>query len=239
MAAALDSSDIVALAQSADGAEAFERALLALFERAVGFDAAFVESKASGRAPTLVGLDARRMRATPARRAKYDRELADVKRVAIASRGVAVDTTVLGESAVRARAYHRDVAASVGGKHSLLAFARVRGREVGGIMLGRAGSAFREDEVMIVERALPAIGLALASFEARSAALLREPLTLTPRERDVLDYLCLGYTNIEVARACGSSPNTVRNQLARVFVKLGASTRSEAVALALRGRGGT
>jgi DNA-binding CsgD family transcriptional regulator len=246
----LDSSDIVALAQDAEGAEAFERGLLALFARTVGFDAAFVESKVGGHAPSLVGLDAKRMRATPARRARYDRELAEVKRVALASRGVAVDTAVLGMSAVRTRAYHRDVAAPVGGKHSLLAFAFVRGREVGGIMLGRAGAAFREGEVAIVESALPAIGLALASFESHppsssharaSSAVARsdDRLGLTPRELDVLDYLCLGYTNVEIARACGSSPNTVRNQLVRVFAKLGASTRSEAVALALRGRGGT
>jgi len=55
---------------------------------------------------------------------------------------------------------------------------------------------------------------------------------LTRREREVLDCLCRGYTNGEIALACGTSVNTVRNQLRVVFRKLGASTRSEAVALA-------
>jgi DNA-binding CsgD family transcriptional regulator len=174
-------------------------------------------------------------RATPARRARYDRELAEVRRAALARRGVAVDTSVLGARAVRASAYHRDLAAPVGGKHSLLAFARVRGREMGGVMLGRAGGAFRDDDVTAVECALPTIGLALASFG--SPELAPAP-GMTPREREVLAYLCLGYTNAEIGRACGTSANTVRNQLARVFGKLGATTRAEAVGLALRGGSG-
>jgi len=60
---------------------------------------------------------------------------------------------------------------------------------------------------------------------------------LTPRERDVLEYLCLGYTNREIALACGSSPNTVRNQLVSIFAKLGVTTRSEAVGVALGATG--
>lgn len=51
----------------------------------------------------------------------------------------------------------------------------------------------------------------------------------------MLDYLQLGLQNREIAEALGSSPHTVRNQLASAFRKLGASTRSEAVALLLGG----
>jgi DNA-binding CsgD family transcriptional regulator len=56
---------------------------------------------------------------------------------------------------------------------------------------------------------------------------------LTAREREVLSYLRLGYTNREIAAACGTSPRTVRNQLSTVFEKLGAATRAEAVAISL------
>ena len=124
----IDPGDVVALAQMAEDGAAFERGLLALLERAVGFDVGFVESKSCGRPPALLHLDAGRMRAaTPARRARYERELQPVRQVALARRGVAVDTAVLGASAVRSCAYHRDLAAPDGGKHSLLAYARVRG----------------------------------------------------------------------------------------------------------------
>jgi DNA-binding CsgD family transcriptional regulator len=53
---------------------------------------------------------------------------------------------------------------------------------------------------------------------------------LTPRERELLRYLRLGYTNREIAQACGTSFRMVRNQLSRVFDRLEVSTRSEAVA---------
>jgi DNA-binding CsgD family transcriptional regulator len=226
---------ITALAQEAPDGVTFERGLLALLDRAVGFDVAFIDTKTVARAPTLVGLDAGHLHATPAVRATYDRELAPVRDLALATRGVAVDTDVLGVSAVRASTYHRDLAAPVRGKHSLLAYAVVRGRELGGLMLGRTGGAFRAAEIAVVEEALPTIALALASYAHDAPAVPAADEGLTPRERDVLGYVCLGYTNAEIARACGSSPNTVRNQLARVFRKLGASTRAEAVGLALGG----
>ena len=57
--------------------------------------------------------------------------------------------------------------------------------------------------------------------------------TLTEREREVLEYLALGYTNSEVAMACGNAPNTVKKQIAAIFSKLGASTRAECVRIAI------
>ena len=53
---------------------------------------------------------------------------------------------------------------------------------------------------------------------------------LTPREYEVWSYLHLGYTNEQIALALGSAPRTVRNQLSRVYEKLGVSGRAEAVA---------
>ncbi len=230
---------IVELALAAPAAPAFQRDLLALLERAIGFDVAFAQSKIGPGVLSLAGLDAAAFPATAARQAHYERELAPVKRAAHAARGVAVDTEVLGAAAVRRSAYHRDLAAPVGGAHSLMAYADLRGQTIGGVMLGRCGRGFDDREVSAMEAALPAIALAMASFAVpRVAPAVATDAALTPRERDVLAYLCLGYQNREIARACGSSPHTVRNQLARVFAKLGATTRSEAVAIALGGRAG-
>jgi DNA-binding CsgD family transcriptional regulator len=71
---------------------------------------------------------------------------------------------------------------------------------------------------------------------ARASAALAAPesVGLTERERELLSYLGLGYTNEQIASACGVSPYTVRNQLSRAYSKLGVATRAEAVA-ALRG----
>lgn len=60
---------------------------------------------------------------------------------------------------------------------------------------------------------------------------------VTPREREVADLLALGYTNREIALALASSVHTVRNQVASLFRKAGASTRAELVGL-MRPRAG-
>lgn len=60
--------------------------------------------------------------------------------------------------------------------------------------------------------------------------------TLTAREREVLRLLADGYANDEVAELLHLSPETVRTHLRKAMRKLGAETRTEAVATALRRR---
>ena len=55
-------------------------------------------------------------------------------------------------------------------------------------------------------------------------------LGLTPREVEVLRLLAAGKANKEIARALGVSPNTVKTHLARLYDKLGASSRTAAIA---------
>jgi DNA-binding NarL/FixJ family response regulator len=57
---------------------------------------------------------------------------------------------------------------------------------------------------------------------------------LGKREALVLRMLTTGATNREIAKSLDVSVSTVKNQVAAVFKKLGASNRSEAVALAFR-----
>lgn len=54
---------------------------------------------------------------------------------------------------------------------------------------------------------------------------------LSPREREVARLFGSGLTHKAVARRLGSSPSTVRNQLARVYEKLGVSNKTELAAL--------
>ncbi len=57
-------------------------------------------------------------------------------------------------------------------------------------------------------------------------------LGLTPREVEVLGLLAAGQANKEIARALGVSPNTVKTHLARLYEKLGATSRTAAIAQA-------
>ncbi len=60
------------------------------------------------------------------------------------------------------------------------------------------------------------------------------PMKLTPRMTEVLLLVCEGKTTTEIARELGLSPFTVKNYMERIFERLGARDRAEAVAIALR-----
>lgn len=55
---------------------------------------------------------------------------------------------------------------------------------------------------------------------------------LTPRQREVLDWVAAGKTNRDVATILGASPRTVEKHLERAYEKLGVETRTAAVARA-------
>jgi two-component system, NarL family, nitrate/nitrite response regulator NarL len=57
---------------------------------------------------------------------------------------------------------------------------------------------------------------------------------LTPREREVLRLLADGFANEEIGRQLVISPETVRTHVRKAMTKLGAETRTQAVAKALR-----
>lgn len=62
----------------------------------------------------------------------------------------------------------------------------------------------------------------------------RTPPVLSERELEVLGLLCRGMANKEVATALGLSQHTIHNHVARIFNKLGAHSRLEAVSIAAR-----
>lgn len=64
-------------------------------------------------------------------------------------------------------------------------------------------------------------------FERNEAAIAS--LGLTPRECEVLERLAKGQSNKEIARALGSSPNTVKTQVASLYAKLEVTSRGKAV----------
>lgn len=58
---------------------------------------------------------------------------------------------------------------------------------------------------------------------------------LTPREKKILDEICMAKSNKEIARALEVSEKTVRNYATAIFAKLGVSTRQEAILKMQRG----
>jgi len=58
---------------------------------------------------------------------------------------------------------------------------------------------------------------------------------LSRRETEILQKVAYGATTKEVARDLDISPHTVKTHLERIFEKLGANDRAQAVAIAIRG----
>jgi DNA-binding NarL/FixJ family response regulator len=75
-------------------------------------------------------------------------------------------------------------------------------------------------------------GLAESLLRPRSAFLLAEPLT--PREVEVLQLLVEGLTNRRIGERLGISEHTAKFHVNAILGKLGAQSRSEAVAQAAR-----
>jgi DNA-binding CsgD family transcriptional regulator len=59
------------------------------------------------------------------------------------------------------------------------------------------------------------------------------PITLSPREYEILGLLAEGLTGREIARRLFLSPETVRTHIRNATKRLGAKTRVQAVALML------
>jgi DNA-binding NarL/FixJ family response regulator len=82
--------------------------------------------------------------------------------------------------------------------------------------------------------AVRSLGTRTAGFNAVQEAEART--LLTPREAQILDAIADGLTNKAIARRLGISLHTVKFHVESVFRKLGASTRTEAVAKATERR---
>jgi DNA-binding NarL/FixJ family response regulator len=66
------------------------------------------------------------------------------------------------------------------------------------------------------------------------AATRAHPLGLTRREREVLELICAGRTNMEIAQHLVISDRTVDHHVSAVLAKLGVPSRALAAAEAVR-----
>lgn len=99
---------------------------------------------------------------------------------------------------------------------------------------GASALVLKEAPLADLVRALEAT-LAGGSYLDPALARISAPVTrLTQRELDVLGLLAEGLPHEEIGRRLGISSETVRTHLRKASDRLGASTRTQAVATALR-----
>jgi DNA-binding CsgD family transcriptional regulator len=94
-----------------------------------------------------------------------------------------------------------------------------------GIWLGLKLARTRE-VVVVREVPVPASG----PFQRNEAR--REALGITPRELEILEAIAAGLSNREIAERLFVSENTVKTHAARLFDKLSARRRTQAIQLA-------
>ncbi|WP_433350766.1 response regulator [Microtetraspora malaysiensis] len=107
---------------------------------------------------------------------------------------------------------------------------------------GARGYLLKSAEQDEIERAIRAVAAGGAIFSSavagpvlgRIAAGGNEPTlpALSPRERQVLDLIATGATNGAIAHRLGLSPKTVGNHISAIFLKLGVTSRAEAIVIA-------
>ena len=73
-------------------------------------------------------------------------------------------------------------------------------------------------------------------MHAQETHALDDRSSLNDKETTMLQLIAAGRSNAQIGQCLGRSEKTVRNQLTRVYAKLGAANRAEAVSLFLVGR---
>ncbi|MEV6197407.1 response regulator transcription factor [Streptomyces sp. NPDC051920] len=102
--------------------------------------------------------------------------------------------------------------------------------------LGEAQDALEAQEQLIEDlRADGRRGAVPAPPPSAEGTGARQALAvLTARERQILVLISQGNSNRRVAKALGISEKTVKNHLSAVFMKVGASDRTQAVVMGIR-----
>lgn len=83
----------------------------------------------------------------------------------------------------------------------------------------------KQERVVIKEVPVPSSGTFVADGSKREA------MGITPRELEILELIAQGLSNREIAAKLFVSENTVKTHSSRVFDKLGAKRRTQAVQL--------
>jgi len=96
---------------------------------------------------------------------------------------------------------------------------------------GAQGTVLKGGSVELLE-SLRTVSSGAQTFDLRHPQRKKGHVTLSPRERTVLQLVAAGQTNAEIALSLGVGSETVKTLIHRIFQKLGTRRRAEAVSTA-------
>jgi DNA-binding CsgD family transcriptional regulator len=235
---------LVALGRTHRELVPYRLAVLTTLREAVAFDAAIFHAfspRVSVESAAIIGFTADVLAATQGGWDQVAVELGALRELAN-RRGAAADREAYPAGSKGRARFLEYVVRPFGMRRMAMVHLTVRGEVRSAIaLLSRHDDAFDDAALEVLRRASGVIALAdsllvleTAAPRAASPVALRcEDGRLTPRQRTIVEHVALGHTNDQIAKALTISPNTLRNQLAEVFRRLGASNRADVVRLAV------
>jgi len=138
-------------------------------------------------------------------------------------------TDLVPENAFQETPLYNEYYRAIGIRHAMAVPIYVDRRLLVSFVFNRAGSGFGERERELAEALRPHLAN-LYRLSGNVPKLAGTPLT--PREREVLEWVAAGKTNRDIAAILGASARTIEKHLERIYEKLGVETRTAAVARA-------
>ena len=123
------------------------------------------------------------------------------------------------------------------GMHILILTSFIASSDLGSAIRAGAKGAIpktsSQAEIIAAIRKVASGQMLLSKAIERDIALNRLACDLTARQIEVLTLAARGFRNQDIASALGISANSVKDHLKQIFLRLGVSSRAEAVATAL------
>jgi DNA-binding CsgD family transcriptional regulator len=182
--------------------------------------------------------------AIDANRASWDEtavRLQPLLEVALAQGGAATDSEAFPRGSRSRREWEQRIAKPLGIQSLLVGHLLRHGRVISAVILMRRRKGFTRAERIWLAELLPCLTLGDAYWQfagkRRFDGMLAQPVCrdqrLTARQREIVEGVALGRTNLQIAEGLGISPHTVRNILVEVCARLGAGNRADVVRLAV------
>jgi DNA-binding CsgD family transcriptional regulator len=210
--------------------------ILSTLQQHVDFDCASVVSLEGSEFLTMDKPDLCR-EAWAANAARYLDEGRPLFAAGIEQQGVVHDRDVLSARQRDHSTFYDEYMRPIGAKSCALLLVESGSSITQILSMTRTGaSSFSVGDLHVLRMLRPAVSVAARVFPGVPRAtrtMHAPPSPLAAREAEIVGYLVRGLQNAEIASCIGTSKNTVRNQIQRIFRKLEVCTRAELVAVVL------